>query len=638
MFRRIVAVLVVVLGLVGSVRAANGAGAGDDAFARAVDLERFDRVVVQHQQVLKTFDTYARQALTNISGKGSLDGRDASFVVLDMALRPDAYVGRDMIKIKHLPVRQELSEELVRKNVLTKEEGDKLVKSGMISLKLWQRPEVLSFLQRLVASDNRKTEAVAQVDAAARSMGELGRSSFLLFNMIPPVKGAADKKWHSLGEILQRVQQTQAGQGDGRPLAGLDLKQLEAVTSAFQALSQAWDKQDAAEVNAQLALLSDMLPQMNPTAYPSELVRGGEVVYNRLAKFTLPGAALYFVAFVLFLLAARSEISSLRLWALRTFVVAFAVHTVGIAVRWWLVAAQHDSWFDGIPIKNQFESVLFSAWFGALVGLLFEMGAIQSLARALFGITINFGRGIIGAAASFVGWLSLVAIFSAPVVFGRDIGGEIGQVNGVLMSYWLYIHVTMAVASYALIGMSFVLGTWWLVKYFANHAKVSRATAYQLSADAASDVVVPGNGGGAAISAGFLQTIAMMMFVPGARPQAVAATKVRAAEEELNARSMLATLDACNLVILQLAFWILGTAIVLGAVWADESWGRPWGWDPKETFALVTWIVYLIIVHVRFATKDKAFWTAVLSIIGFFVMLFNWIGVNFFLVGLHSYA
>jgi ABC-type transport system involved in cytochrome c biogenesis permease subunit len=53
---------------------------------------------------------------------------------------------------------------------------------------------------------------------------------------------------------------------------------------------------------------------------------------------------------------------------------------------------------------------------------------------------------------------------------------------------------------------------------------------------------------------------------------------------------------------------------------------------------LVTWIVYLIVVHVRVATDDKAWWTAVLSLIGFFIMLFNWVGVNFFLVGLHSYA
>ncbi len=92
------------------------------------------------------------------------------------------------------------------------------------------------------------------------------------------------------------------------------------------------------------------------------------------------------------------------------------------------------------------------------------------------------------------------------------------------------------------------------------------------------------------------------------------------------------------MVILQMAFWFLGTGIICGAVWADHSWGRPWGWDPKETFALVTWIVYLVIVHLRFVTKARSDVTAWLSVVGFAVMMFNWIGVNFWLVGLHSYA
>ncbi len=130
-----------------------------------------------------------------------------------------------------------------------------------------------------------------------------------------------------------------------------------------------------------------------------------------------------------------------------------------------------------------------------------------------------------------------------------------------------------------------------------------------------------------------------MLFIPVAVAEPTTSKRAKAATDvaEKTQRS-LATLDLCNLVVLQLAFWVLGAGIICGAIWADQSWGRPWGWDPKETFALVTWIVYLIVVHVRVATEDKAWWTAVLSVIGFFVMLFNWIGVNFFLVGLHSYA
>ena len=91
-----------------------------------------------------------------------------------------------------------------------------------------------------------------------------------------------------------------------------------------------------------------------------------------------------------------------------------------------------------------------------------------------------------------------------------------------------------------------------------------------------------------------------------------------AKQAEAGSINFLAALDACNLVVLQMAFWMLGTGIILGAVWADESWGRPWAWDPKETFALVTWIVYLVTVHMRYATPNKAWWTAVLATIGFF--------------------
>jgi ABC-type transport system involved in cytochrome c biogenesis permease subunit len=221
----------------------------------------------------------------------------------------------------------------------------------------------------------------------------------------------------------------------------------------------------------------------------------------------------------------------------------------------------------------------------------------------------------------------------------------------------------MVTAAYALIGMSFCLGVWWLVKYYTGYGTLAGTPARQLSADAAGeagtstaelpqrprpraavaheDGSAPAGYGGGAVALGFWQTLGAMLFFPQprARDHAGRATdRAASLHPRDRARSFLATLDLCNLVVLQLAFWVLGVGIVLGAIWADQSWGRPWGWDPKETFALVTWIVYLIIVHVRFVTADKAWWTAVLSVLGFFIMLFNWIGVNFFLVGLHSYA
>ncbi|RMF84956.1 MAG: hypothetical protein D6744_02180 [Planctomycetota bacterium] len=96
--------------------------------------------------------------------------------------------------------------------------------------------------------------------------------------------------------------------------------------------------------------------------------------------------------------------------------------------------------------------------------------------------------------------------------------------------------------------------------------------------------------------------------------------------------------DWAHLIMLNMAFIMLFVGLILGAVWADYSWGRPWGWDPKETFALNTWLIYAILIHVRFITKDRGLWTAWLSVAGCLMMAFNWCFVNFFLVGLHSYA
>lgn len=79
-------------------------------------------------------------------------------------------------------------------------------------------------------------------------------------------------------------------------------------------------------------------------------------------------------------------------------------------------------------------------------------------------------------------------------------------------------------------------------------------------------------------------------------------------------------------------------ALVFGAVWAQKAWGRYWSWDPKETWALVTWLTYTVYLHVRFLGKGKKKLAAVVSIIGFAFTLFTFFGVNYLLAGLHSYV
>ncbi len=91
--------------------------------------------------------------------------------------------------------------------------------------------------------------------------------------------------------------------------------------------------------------------------------------------------------------------------------------------------------------------------------------------------------------------------------------------------------------------------------------------------------------------------------------------------------------------VIQLGVMLLGIGTVLGGVWANESWGRFWGWDPKETWALITFLAYLALIHLRYTNKINDYWTAFCAVLGFYFVLMTWYGVNFVLGrGLHSYG
>jgi len=90
--------------------------------------------------------------------------------------------------------------------------------------------------------------------------------------------------------------------------------------------------------------------------------------------------------------------------------------------------------------------------------------------------------------------------------------------------------------------------------------------------------------------------------------------------------------------IIAFAFPFMTLGIITGAVWADKAWGSYWSWDPKETWSLITWLVYAAFLHARYNNKWKGTVTAVFSIAGFAVVIFTYLGVSFLLAGLHSYA
>ena len=109
------------------------------------------------------------------------------------------------------------------------------------------------------------------------------------------------------------------------------------------------------------------------------------------------------------------------------------------------------------------------------------------------------------------------------------------------------------------------------------------------------------------------------------------------ADADSEKKSKLRALDKTSYQSVSLGFPFLTFGIISGSIWANQAWGTYWGWDPKEIWSAITWLVYGAYLHMRFVKgyRDRA--AALVSVIGFLCVLFTYFGVGYLLPGLHSY-
>lgn len=531
-------------------------------FRQALRLDAFRRLAVQHNNQVKIVDSWARQSLQRMAHRQRINGQDPVYTALDMCVRPEYWATQNIIYVQAIPIRQQLAG-----FAESEAEGQRMMREGRISPLFLVRDDVTAFLRRLEAGNATLAQSVNDIRGALTNFATMHLSLL----MVPPADPAGE--WHSLHDLFADAS-APPGTQPAPPVPGYTPQAAGKYAKVLQQLWRSWDRQDAAAVNAALSELATTLPTAQPH-YPSTTRRSVEYWYTRTFSGTLVGV-FYFAAMVLLLIAAAGAAPRMRRWGMGFLTLALLAHAAAMGVRWYLAGR--------IPIQNQFESVMGAALLACIIGYLLEL---------------YFRNGLFGMAMSFVGFLASTACLVVPFVWGRSIGEHIAPTAGILMTYWLYIHVNVVICSYGLIAASAALGGAYLLTQLWHWIN---------------PVVDPAS----ATSDEMRGQIGLVMR---------------------QRRELLESFDGANVIVMRLAFLFLGAGIVFGALWADKSWGRPWGWDPKETFALVTWLVYLILIHVRFAapaTKGPA--TAALSVAGFAVMLFNWIGVNFLLVGLHSYA
>ncbi|MDQ2679874.1 MAG: c-type cytochrome biogenesis protein CcsB [Candidatus Eremiobacteraeota bacterium] len=198
-----------------------------------------------------------------------------------------------------------------------------------------------------------------------------------------------------------------------------------------------------------------------------------------------------------------------------------------------------------------------------------------------------------------------------------------------LQSYWAKIHVPLVVTSYAAFLLSFVISGLYLVKSYFEQSLGRRSTA-----------MIP-----ATVGAG---EGSMHLSAPysGVNIRSVRADtpNIAAAAEQgstlalwLNTLPGLAQLDVLIYRSVAVGLPLLTLGIITGAMWAHEAWGAYWQWDPKETAALFSWIIYASYMHLHTRNQWRGMRSSWVSVIGFLSIVFCYLGVNIWISGLHSY-
>jgi cytochrome c-type biogenesis protein CcsB len=193
-------------------------------------------------------------------------------------------------------------------------------------------------------------------------------------------------------------------------------------------------------------------------------------------------------------------------------------------------------------------------------------------------VTILAGLIFMKRSGYVMGLTGILAALALMVAGMSNMNPEITNLVPVLKSPWLTIHVTVIMAGYGFLGLASIMGLLNLVLYASLSGK---------NRDRLSDVI-------------------------------------------LNVTNV-------NHLTLIVGLYFMTAGTFLGGVWANESWGRYWGWDPKETWSLITWFVYATLLHARLMRGWRGKRTAILSIGGFAAVMFTYFGVNL-LPGLHSYG
>jgi cytochrome c-type biogenesis protein CcsB len=515
------------------------------------EAEKLGMVLVQtFDGRLEPVHTLAYEVMHKISKKDefSFEGKehlDAMQVMIDVIADPEYWKQQKIIYVKESSVANILGVDGKYASFNDFINGGEYKLAALVETSFQKSP----------AQQNRFDRELIKVDERLNLYYMLLQGSLL---KILPENNSSDK-WVDWTDSLAR-----------KPLTGTltlinnDLKLKEfnysnILGAYFQALMTGAHSGDYSNADRILGYIKNIQTNnIDSKNFPSEQKIRTEIQYNKSKIFN--NLNIYYGLISLFLIIfaftdnLKSKPAKWLWWAQRIGIAllaaTFLYHTYGMILRWYI--SGHAPWSNG------YETLLLIAWSTVLAGFFY----------------INNSK-IIQAATAFLACIILM------VAGLSNYDPQLTNLQPVLKSYWLIIHVAVITIGYGFLALGFILGFIDMFLYLFKSQKNSNKM-----------------------------------------------------------DSLITELTFINEKNLQIGLFLVTLGTFLGGVWASESWGRYWGWDAKETWALIIVIVYSIILHLRLVPKLRGSYIFnVSSIIGFGSVLMTFIGVNyFFSKGLHSYA
>ena len=494
---------------------------------------KFGKVIIQDNGRMKPINTFSSELLRKISRKDSYAGLTADQVFLSMSEHPQLWIdvpfiylprGNDSIR-KILGVANDVK--AISLLDIVDQQGNNKLDPYLTEATRKNNP-------------NKFEKDFIKVYEHVYLLNQALTGSIL---KIFPIPGDLNNKWESTLDIRTRMatkddsikgqlfpvylQTLRDARGDGN-YENAD-KLLEAIT--------VYQKNNGSEV------------------YPSDKKIEAEIAYNRADIFNRLYKYFALIGVVMFLMIIWQIFTEKKflkgaITACKVIIWAFFVlMTLGLAARWYI--SGHAPWSDA------YESVIYVAWATVFFGLAFGRKSVLTVASTAF-------------VASIILW----------VAHENWLDPSIANLQPVLDSYWLMIHVAVIVASYGPFTLGMILG---------------------------------------------LAALLLMVLT----------TKKNKERMKLNIEEITIITELA----LTVGLVMLTIGNFLGGQWANESWGRYWGWDPKETWALISIMIYAFVIHMRLVPGLRGRWTFnFASVIAYASIMMTYFGVNFYLTGLHSYA